>query len=292
MPAGTRQRFSRCHAGRILRKCVLARSDPEQDAQQHREPARCASWLAAKRNVRHAGSLEMRLNESVADSTGRPRAGTLFVVATPIGNLQDLSPRAAACLRDSPLLLAEDTRHTRHLLDASGIARVASSIESLHEHNEHDRAPQVVARLLAGDDVALVSDAGTPLVSDPGSLLVAAAARAGVSVVAVPGPCAAIVALSVAALPTERFAFEGFLPAKSTARRKALQRLVAESRTLVFYEAPHRLVETLSDMALVLGLAREASVARELTKKFESVYRGTLGSLEAQSRVDCRHGAR
>jgi 16S rRNA (cytidine1402-2'-O)-methyltransferase len=208
------------------------------------------------------------------------------VVATPIGNLQDLSPRAAACLRESPLLLAEDTRHTRHLLDASGIARAAGSIESLHEHNEHERTPQVVARLLAGEDVALVSDAGTPLMSDPGSLLVAAAARAGVGVVAVPGPCAAIVALSVAGLPTERFAFEGFLPAKSTARRKALQRLAAEARTLVFYEAPHRLVETLGDMALVLGNAREASVGRELTKKFESVYRGTLGSLEAQSRVD------
>lgn len=226
------------------------------------------------------------MNGSVADSTGRPRAGTLFVVATPIGNLRDLSPRAATCLRESKLLLAEDTRHTRQLLDACGIARAAGSLESLHEHNEHERTPQIVERLLAGDDVALVSDAGTPLMSDPGALLVAAAARAGVNVVAVPGPCAAIVALSVAGLPADRFAFEGFLPAKPSARRKALQLLVAEPRTLVFYEAPHRLVETLSDLADMFGSAREASVGRELTKKFESVYRGSLGELAQRSRTD------
>ncbi len=213
-------------------------------------------------------------------------AGTLFLVATPIGNLQDLSARASACLREVHLLLAEDTRHTRHLLEACGIARAAGTFESLHEHNEHDRTPQIVDRLLRGDDVALVSDAGTPLMSDPGAVLVAAAARAGVAIVAVPGPCAAIVALTVAGLPTDRFAFEGFLPSKGSARRKALAALVPEPRTLVFYEAPHRLVETLADLSAVLGRDREASVGRELTKKFETIYRGTLGELEAQSRTD------
>jgi 16S rRNA (cytidine1402-2'-O)-methyltransferase len=229
----------------------------------------------------------MGLNESVAaDSTGRPRAGTLFVVATPIGNLQDMSSRAATCLREADLLLAEDTRHTRHLLDACGIVRDAGALESLHDHNEHERTPRIVERLLRGETVALVSDAGTPLMSDPGALLVAAAANAGIAVVAVPGPCAAIVALTVAALPAERFAFEGFLPAKPAARRKALQSLAAEARTLIFYEAPHRLLETLADLEAVLGAARDASVGRELTKRFETIYRGTLGALAVQSRAD------
>lgn len=223
---------------------------------------------------------------SVVDSTGRPRAGTLFVVATPIGNLQDLSPRAAACLREASLLVAEDTRHTRQLLNACGIERAAGSVESFHEHNEHERAPQLVERLLRGESVALVSDAGTPLVSDPGALLVAAAARAGVDVVAVPGPCAALVALTVAGLPSERFAFEGFLPARPSARRAELAALVREPRTLVFYEAPHRLVESLADLAQALGAERAASIGRELTKKFEQVYRGTLAQLAARSRDD------
>jgi 16S rRNA (cytidine1402-2'-O)-methyltransferase len=145
-------------------------------------------------------------------------------VATPIGNLQDLSPRAVACLREADLLLAEDTRHTRHLLDACGIARASGTVESLHEHNEHERAPPIVERLLRGDSVALVSDAGTPLLSDPGAPLVAAAAAAGITIVALPGPCAAVVALTVAGLLTDRFAFEGFLPARPTARRKACRR--------------------------------------------------------------------
>ncbi len=226
------------------------------------------------------------MNDNRADSTGRPGAGTLFVVATPIGNLQDLSPRAAAWLRDADLLLAEDTRHTRTLLEACGITRTAGTLESLHEHNERERVPVLVERLRGGASIALVTDAGTPLLSDPGSLLVAAAARAGIAVVAVPGPCAAIAALSIAGLPTERFAFEGFLPAKAVARREALQRLAQESRTLVFYEAPHRLAATLADLAAVLGAARPASIARELTKRFEQVYRGTLGELAARSLDD------
>ena len=226
------------------------------------------------------------MTDTATDSTGRKPAGALFVVATPIGNLQDLSPRAAACLRDADLLLAEDTRHTRTLLEACGIARPASSIESLHEHNERERVPALVARLQAGARIALVTDAGTPLMSDPGSLLVAAAARAGVEIVAVPGPCAAIAALSIAGLATDRFVFEGFLPAKAMARREALGRLAHESRTLVFYEAPHRLAATLDDLAAVFGAEREASIAREITKRFEHVYRGTLAALVRQCGAD------
>jgi 16S rRNA (cytidine1402-2'-O)-methyltransferase len=207
-------------------------------------------------------------------------------VATPIGNLQDLSPRGAAVLRDAGLLLAEDTRHTRKLLDACGIPRAQATVESLHEHNERERVPAIVERLQRGTSVALVTDAGTPLMSDPGSLLVAAAARAGIEVVAIPGPCAAIAALSIAGLPADRFAFEGFLPPKRTARREALSRLAAERRTLVFYEAPHRLAETLADLAAVFGDSRAASIGRELTKRYEHVYRGTLGELAQRSVSD------
>jgi 16S rRNA (cytidine1402-2'-O)-methyltransferase len=220
------------------------------------------------------------------DSIARAGQGTLFVVATPIGNLGDLSARARHVLEAADLLLAEDTRHTRQLLTACGVERTAGTLESLHEHNEAGRVPSLVERLQGGATVALVSDAGTPLVSDPGSVLVAAAAAAGVEVVAVPGPCAAIAALSVAALPATRFAFEGFLPPKASARRRALEALARESRTLVFYEAPHRLVEALEDLAGVLGAARPAAVAREITKKFETVYRGSLGSLARQAGAD------
>ena len=214
-----------------------------------------------------------------ADSIARLPQGTLFVVATPIGNLGDLSGRAREVLARADLLLAEDTRHTRQLLSACGVERPAGSIESLHEHNEAARAARIVERLRGGESVALVSDAGTPLVSDPGAVLLRAAAAAGVPVVAVPGPCAAIAALSIAALPAARFAFEGFLPAKSSARRRALEPLAAEPRTLVFYEAPHRLAESLADLAAVMGESRPAAVARELTKRHETVYRGTLATL-------------
>ena len=231
-------------------------------------------------------SWEARVTDTATDSTGRKPAGALFVVATPIGNLQDLSPRAAACLRDADLLLAEDTRHTRTLLDACGIARPASAIESLHEHNERERVPALVSRLQAGARIALVTDAGTPLLSDPGSLLVTAVARAGIEVVALPGPCAAIAALSIAGLATDRFVFEGFLPARATARREALGALAHETRTLVFYEAPHRLEVALQDMATAFGAERAAAVAREITKRFEHVYRGTLATLASLCATD------
>jgi len=224
--------------------------------------------------------------EDLGNSIARLRPGTLFLVATPIGNLGDLAPRAREVLRDADLLLAEDTRHTAQLLHACGIQRPAGTLESLHEHNERSRVPAVVQRLQAGATVALASDAGTPLVSDPGAALVSAAVTAGIEVVAVPGPCAAIAALTLAALPAASFAFEGFLPPRAAARREKLQDLAGESRTLVFYEAPHRLRESLEDLAGAFGVERPATVARELTKKFETVYRGTLGSLVQQAASD------
>jgi 16S rRNA (cytidine1402-2'-O)-methyltransferase len=207
-------------------------------------------------------------------------------VATPIGNLGDLSPRARDILASADLLLAEDTRHTRQLLAAFAIERDPGTVESLHEHNERARVPAIVERLESGARIALVSDAGSPLVSDPGAILVRAAAAAGIDVIAVPGPCAAIAALSVAALPAGRFAFEGFLAPRPAARRRALEALASDPRTLVFYEAPHRLRESLADLAAVLGEHRAAAVARELTKRFETVYRGTLGSLARQCAED------
>ncbi len=220
------------------------------------------------------------------DSIAGPRPGVLFLVATPIGNLGDLGGRARDLLRDADLLLAEDTRHTAHLLHASGVTRPAGAIESLHEHNERERVPRVIERLKAGASVALVSDAGTPTVSDPGAPLVRAAIEAGIEVVAVPGPCAIIAALSISGLPTDRFTFEGFPPARASARRRALERLAAEPRTLVFYEAPHRLQETLDDLARILGGDRLAVVAREITKRFESTYRGALSDLAQRAAQD------
>jgi len=226
------------------------------------------------------------VTEDSGDSIARLRPGTLFLVATPIGNLGDLSPRGRDVLRDADLLLAEDTRHTAQLLHACGVQRPLGTLESLHDHNERERVPRVLERLRAGATVALASDAGTPLLSDPGAALVGAAVAGGIEVIAVPGPCAAIAALTLAALPATRFAFEGFLPARPSARREALAALAGESRTLVFYEAPHRLRESLEDLAAAFGADRPAAVARELTKKFETVYRGTLGVLAQQAATD------
>jgi 16S rRNA (cytidine1402-2'-O)-methyltransferase len=206
-------------------------------------------------------------------------AGTLHVVATPIGNLRDLSPRALDTLKSVAAVCAEDTRHTRQLLAHYGIER---PLLALHEHNEDEVASKLVARLLGGDSLALVSDAGTPLVSDPGFRLVRAARAAGVRVSPLPGPCAFIAALSVAGLPSDRFVFEGFLPAKAGARRERLAQLVAESRTLVFYESAHRIDAALEDFAAAFGGDRRAVLARELTKLFETVLDGTLSQLHAQ----------
>ena len=210
-------------------------------------------------------------------------SGTLHVVATPIGNLGDLSPRALETLKRVDAICAEDTRHTRQLLAHFGLER---PLLALHEHNEGDAAAPLVARLLAGDSLALVSDAGTPLVSDPGFRLVRAARAAGVRVSPVPGPSALVAALSVAGLPSDRFVFEGFLPAKAKARREHLQALAAEPRTMIFYESSHRIEETLADMAMAFGNDRPAVVARELTKLFETVLDGGLAGLARRVRED------
>jgi 16S rRNA (cytidine1402-2'-O)-methyltransferase len=209
--------------------------------------------------------------------------GALYVVATPIGNLADLSARARETLAQVALIAAEDTRHTRSLLQAFGIA---TPLVSLHEHNESARLRPLVERLQRGEAVALVSDAGTPLVSDPGFGLVRAALDAGIKVTPIPGPTAAITALSASGLPTDRFAFEGFLPSKPGARKNALAGLSQEGRTLIFYEAPHRLDAVLLDMAEVLGAERRASIGRELTKRFETMYYGTLAELAERSTKD------
>ncbi|GAB3348689.1 16S rRNA (cytidine(1402)-2'-O)-methyltransferase [Lysobacter tyrosinilyticus] len=209
--------------------------------------------------------------------------GTLHIVATPIGNLGDLSPRALDTLRNVAAICAEDTRHTRQLLSHFGLER---PLIALHQHNEDAQAAQLVARLRAGESLALVSDAGTPLVSDPGFRLVSAARAAGVRVSPVPGACAAIAALSVAGLPSDRFVFEGFLPAKASARRERLSKLRGEARTLMFYESAHRIEETLEDMAAVFGGERRGVIARELTKLFETVLDGPLSVLRARVTTD------
>jgi 16S rRNA (cytidine1402-2'-O)-methyltransferase len=209
--------------------------------------------------------------------------GRLEVIATPIGNLEDLSPRARAALAQADLVAAEDTRHTAQLLAAIGLSR---TMVSLHRHNEQRRVPELLAALERGSTIALVSDAGTPLLSDPGFALVRAAAAAGIEVRALPGPCALIAALSVAALPTDRFVFEGFLPAHARERRAAIARLAHETRTLVWFEAPHRIVASLKDLAALFGPERRAVIARELTKVHEHVYRGTLAQLLEAAAAD------
>ena len=207
-------------------------------------------------------------------------AGVLYVVATPIGNLADLGERAKTVLREVDVVVAEDTRHTGRLFAHHGIP---ARLEPLHEHNERRRAPAILARLRTGTTFALVSDAGTPLVSDPGYVLVRAAAEAGVPVVPVPGPSAFLCALSVAGLPMERFAFEGFLPVARGARAARLEALAEDPRTLVFHEAPHRVAASLDAMRAAFGGARPVVVARELTKRHESIVRTTLA--EAGSRI-------
>jgi len=205
------------------------------------------------------------------------RHGTLYVVATPIGNLADISQRALATLAAVDLVVAEDTRHSRRLLDHHGIR---AKLTSLHEHNERAAVPGLVARLAAGSDLALISDAGTPLISDPGFRLVRGAREAGIDVVPLPGPCAAITALSVAGLPTDRFVFEGFLPARRSQRLAHLALLRGETRTLIFYESGRRLAETLSDLVETCGAQRPAVLARELTKIHETLIDGTLDELQ------------
>ena len=208
--------------------------------------------------------------------SAQQRAGVLYVVATPIGNLQDLSARALQVLRSVSLIAAEDTRHSKKLLTHYGIG---TRMMALHEHNERDITAGLLRHLAAGEDVALVSDAGTPLISDPGFYLVRAAREAQVRVVPVPGASALVAALSVAGLPSDRFLFEGFLPSKQAARRQRLQELAAVTVTLVVYESSHRICASLRDMVECLGGDREATVARELTKTFETLLHGSLDEL-------------
>lgn len=211
------------------------------------------------------------------------QAGVLYVVATPIGNMGDISARAREILATVSVVAAEDTRHSGQFLRSLGLER---PLLSLHEHNERARATELVLRLRAGESVALISDAGTPLVSDPGYLLLRSALAAGIVVSPVPGACAAIAALSAAGLPTDRFCFEGFLPARAAARRRRLTELAADPRTLVIYEAPHRIATSLADVAAACGGTRRACVAREVTKHFETFYRGSLDELVALAQED------
>lgn len=203
-------------------------------------------------------------------------SGTLYVIATPIGNLEDISQRAVRLLNQVDLVAAEDTRHSGKLLRHLGIQ---ASLLSVHEHNEQRQLARLLDMLADGRDIALISDAGTPLVSDPGYRLVQAAHRSGYKVSPIPGPSSVIAALSVAGLPTDRFSFEGFLPAKEGARQKVLQSLVKDARTLVFFESPRRVLATLADMVAIFGPERDGAVARELTKAFETVRTAPLGEL-------------
>ncbi|MCW3149869.1 16S rRNA (cytidine(1402)-2'-O)-methyltransferase [Stutzerimonas stutzeri] len=210
-------------------------------------------------------------------------AGTLYVVATPIGNLEDLSARALRVLREVALIAAEDTRHSARLMAHFGIS---TPLMACHEHNERVEGGRFLERLQAGADVALISDAGTPLISDPGYHLVRQVRAAGIRVVPVPGACALIAALSASGLPSDRFIFEGFLPAKAAGRRARLELLREEPRTLIFYEAPHRILECLEDLEAVFGGERAAVLGRELTKTFETLKGLPLGELRAWVEAD------
>lgn len=202
--------------------------------------------------------------------------GSLYVVATPIGNLQDMTFRAVEVLKAVDTIVAEDTRHSQALLQHYSIK---TPIMALHEFNERERTSRLLERIIQGESIALISDAGTPLISDPGYYLVHEAKAAKIKVVPVPGACAAIAALSASGLATDRFLFEGFLPVKATARQEQLKRLKDVTATLVFYEAPHRIQEVLTDMQTILGSERPAVIARELTKVFETIAAGTLQEL-------------
>ena len=211
---------------------------------------------------------------STETEKNRVEKGTLYLVATPIGNLGDLSERAVKVLSEVDFVAAEDTRNSMRLLTHLGISK---PMVSYFEHNKKERGEQIVTRLKNGESCALVTDAGTPAISDPGEDIVALCAEAGVPVSSIPGPCAAIVALTLSGLPTGRFCFEGFLPVDKQERRRRLERLAAEDRTMIFHEAPHKLKNTLDDLAAAFGEDRRISLCRELTKLNEEAMRTTLG---------------
>lgn len=214
--------------------------------------------------------------------------GVLFVVATPIGNLDDLSDRARQVLARADLVAAEDTRHTGRLLQHLGLSK---QMVALHDHNERGRVASILEALSQGKSVALVSDAGTPLISDPGYILVREVRAAGHRVSPIPGPCALVAALSVAGLPTDRFLFAGFLPAKRSGRQSVFEELAGETATLVFYESPHRIENFMQDLVAVFGPGRECVLGRELTKTFETFYSGAADAVLAELQAD-PHGAR
>lgn len=206
------------------------------------------------------------------------QSGILYIVATPLGNLQDISNRAIEVLSTVDFIAAEDTRHSQRLLELLGIHKKVRWV-ALYDHNERAESAIILGRIQKGENAALISDAGTPLISDPGYALVRMAHEAGIKVTPIPGACALIAALSASGLATDRFCFEGFLPPKAHAREKRLQEEAEETRTLIFYEAPHRIVETLKTMIQIWGGEREATVARELTKAYEVIKHATLSTL-------------
>ena len=270
-------------AHRRQRRLRHSRSDPGRSG--HNNP-----WTAERRAEDGHGPFGNLAKSGVVpdrDARGRREeghsgekaecpAGVLYIVATPIGNLGDISERALQILNGVDAVLAEDTRHSRRLLRAHGLE---TPLRTLHEHNERRMAARIVQRLESGERLALVCDAGTPLISDPGFHLVRRVRDAGCEVVPIPGPCALVCALSAAGLPTDRFVFEGFLPVRPTARRRRLHELQKETRTLVFYEAPHRIGEMLADLAEAFGGTRGAVLAKELTKVHERIRHGTLDDL-------------
>ncbi len=206
-------------------------------------------------------------------------AGILYIVPTPIGNLGDMVPRAVEILQTVDVIAAEDTRHSARLMHHFDIA---TPMVAYHDHSEQGASEKLLDKLVNGEQVALISDAGTPLIADPGYRLVRAARERGIRVVPVPGACAIVAALSASGLPTDRFAFEGFLPARASARRKLLGGLIQEERTLVFYESPHRIQESMEDICTVFGVDREAVMARELTKSFETFLCGSVGDIRKE----------
>ncbi len=247
-----------------------------------------ADYLSAVGNVLVSGraAAVVKEQEAVIDpEEGKPMTqmadnppGALYIVGTPIGNLEDMSLRAVRILKDVDLIAAEDTRHTGKLLH---YFQISTPQVSYHQHNWPTRTPELIARLRQGHTLALVSDAGMPGISDPGFALVQACVEVGITVIPIPGPNAAIAALVASGLPTDRFCFEGFLPAKGKKRQAQLTALEAEPRTLIFYEAPHRLLPTLTDLATTLGTERQITIARELTKLHETLWRGTLAEAQA-----------
>ncbi|HIK08955.1 MAG TPA: 16S rRNA (cytidine(1402)-2'-O)-methyltransferase [Oscillatoriaceae cyanobacterium M33_DOE_052] len=214
------------------------------------------------------------------------KPGILYLVGTPIGNLEDITFRALRILREVDLIAAEDTRHTGKLLHHFQIQKPQISY---HEHNLKQRGAELVAKLLQGENIALVTDAGTPGIADPGTAIVQSCIEAGITVVPIPGPSAAIAALSVAGLPTERFVFEGFLPSKGKPRRERLQAIATETRTIILYEAPHRLVQTLEDLGEHLDQQRHLVIARELTKLYEEFWRGSIAAAISHYQLQAKH---